>query len=327
MKKFAKILAYILGGIGFFIVAFLIYFNSVYPKVSPPANENVEVTPARLARGEYLAKHVTVCMDCHSVRDWSKLSGPPMAGTLGQGGDKFDEATAGIPGVLYAKNITPAGINRYTDGELIRLITCGVTKEGKAIFPLMPYPSYNNLTKEDVYSIVAYIRSLAPIKNEVPEGSLDFPLNMIVKTIPLESYTPASEPDRNNPVEYGKYLTTISACFDCHTQQVKGEYMMDKAYAGGFEFKFPAGVVRSANITPDKATGIGNWTKEQFITRFKSMDPDSVNIASVDIMKEFNTAMPWTMYAGMTREDLGAIYEYLKTIKPVRSGVINFSPN
>jgi hypothetical protein len=61
-------------------------------------------------------------MDCHSTRDWSKFSGPLVEGTLGQGGERFDQ-TVGMPGVVYSKNITPARIGDYTDGELFRLIT------------------------------------------------------------------------------------------------------------------------------------------------------------------------------------------------------------
>lgn len=326
MKRFFKILTYIIGGVSVVVIAFLIYFNSAYPKTNPPTNEKVEITPARLARGEYLAKHVTVCMDCHSVRDWNKLAGPITPGSFGKGGDKFDEATAGVPGVLYARNITPAGISNYTDGELMRVITTGITKKGEALFPLMPYISYNKLTKEDLYSIVAYIRSLQPVKSEIPDRTLNFPMNLIVKTIPPQSFTPAAEPDKNNPLEYGKYLVAVSACFDCHTEMVKGEYKLDKAFAGGFAFMFPSGTVRSSNITPDIATGIGSWTKNQFIARFKLMNPDSNQIPSVNFEKDFNTPMPWTMYAGMTREDLGAVYEYLRTIKPVRHAVTKFTP-
>jgi hypothetical protein len=315
MKKFFKVLTFILGGVAFLIIAFLIYFNSSFPKVDPAPQIKVDITPARLERGEYLANHVSVCMDCHSTRDWSRFSGPPKEGTIGKGGDKFGEEI-GFPGNLYAKNITPASLKNWSDGELLRAITCGVNNEGKAFFPLMPYLAYNHFTEEDAYSIVAYVRSLQPIENEVPAGSLNFPLNFIVKTMPVPKFNPSPEPNKNNPKEYGEYLVKIGGCFDCHTQSVKGEYIMEKAYAGGMEFHFPGGIVRSANITPDKATGIGSWTKEQFIARFKAFDPDSNQAVSVG-MKDFNTAMPWTMYAGMTREDLGAMYDYLMTIKPV----------
>lgn len=325
MNKLFKVILYIVGGIASLLVVFLVYFNLSFPKVDPPSNEKVQITPARLERGKYLANHVTVCMDCHSTRDWGKLSGPILPGTLGKGGEKFGEEI-GFPGTLYAKNITPAAIGNWTDGELMRAITNGVSKNGNAFFPLMPYLSYNHLTKEDLYSLVAYIRSLAPIKNVVPDGTLDFPLNLIVKTMPPKSFNPSSEPDKNNPIKYGEYLVKISGCFDCHTQSVKGEYIMEKAYAGGAEFKFPSGVVRSSNITPEDISGIGKWNKEQFVSRFKLMDPDSMQIAAVDLSKDFNTPMPWTMYAGMTREDLGAVYEFLRTIKPIKNAVVKFTP-
>jgi hypothetical protein len=326
MKKLFKIILFVVGGVLALAAVFLIYFNLTYPDVDPPSNEKVEVTAARLERGKYLANHVTVCMDCHSTRDWNKLSGPIMPGTLGKGGERFGKEM-GLPGTLYSKNITPAAIGSWTDGELMRAITNGVSKNGNAFFPLMPYLSYNHLTKEDLYSLVAYVRSLAPIKNDVTESSLDFPLNLIVKTIPPKSFDPSPEPDKNNPVEYGKYLVKISGCFDCHTESVKGEYKIEKSFGGGAEFKFPAGIVRSANITPEPISGIGNWTKEQFISRFKSMDADSFQIAAVDIQKEFNTPMPWTMYAGMRSEDLSAIYDYLRSVKPVKNAVVKFTPN
>jgi hypothetical protein len=190
----------------------------------------------------------------------------------------------------------------------------------------MPYLGYNHLTKEDLYSIVAYIRSLQPIKNEVEDGSINFPVNLIIKIVPPKSFTPSREPDKNNPVTLGKYLTTIASCGDCHTQMEKGNPIVGKEFAGGFPFQFPGGVVRSANITPDKISGIGTWTKENFIDRFKSMDPERYP-RSIVSPEEFNTPMPWTMFAGMSNEDLGAIYEYLKTLKPVANDVVKFIPN
>lgn len=326
MKKFFKILLYIFGGVIIVVAAYLVYFNSTYPKVDPPSNEKVEVTPARLERGKYLVQHVVVCIDCHSTRDWTKLSGPIIPTTIGKGGEEFNEPNAGVPGKLYAKNITPAGIGNWTDGELMRAITCGVNKDNVALFPLMPYVHYNGLTKEDLYSIVAYVRSFTSIQNTIPARSLDFPLNFIVKTMPVKSYTPAPEPNKANSVEYGKYLVNSASCFDCHTQMVKGQPVIEKSFAGGFEFQIPSGTVRSANITPEPISGIGGWTKEQFIARFKLMDRDSNQIASVGA-KDFNSIMPWTLYGGMKREDLSAIYDYLRTIPPVKNAVVKFTPN
>ena len=100
----------------------LLYIKMALPDMGPAPDLKVELTSERIARGEYLANHVAVCIDCHSTRDWSRFSGLPADGTLGKGGDLFDQKF-GFPGAYYAKNITPKGISRYTDGELFRVIS------------------------------------------------------------------------------------------------------------------------------------------------------------------------------------------------------------
>ncbi|NWF88115.1 MAG: c-type cytochrome [Ignavibacteriaceae bacterium] len=322
MKKFVKILAAVLGVLVVLVAAGFVYFNIAFPKVEPPTNIKVDSTPERLARGKYLANHVAVCMDCHSKRDLSKYSMPIIKSTFGSGGDIWDEKV-GFPGKIVMKNITPAAIGNWTDGELIRAITCGVDKNGKSLFPIMPYLNYNKLSMEDLYSIIAYVRSLQPIPNKLPDTELNFPLNYIVKTMPVASHSPMTF-DKNNPIEFGKYLVTIAGCKDCHSKTEKGEIIEGMEFAGGEEFPILGGTARSANITPENETGIGNWTKEFFIKRFKDYT-DSSKIHSV-AENEFNTPMPWLMYAGMTEEDLSAIYDYLKTVKPVRNQVERFTP-
>ena len=147
-----------LGAIVLLLLCVFAYLNIVFPKVSPAEDLKIEYTADRIERGAYLANHVAVCMDCHSQRDFSLFSGPPAPGTLGKGGDRFDHGM-GFPGVFYAKNITPFGISDYSDGELYRLITTGVTNDGRAMFPLMPYKYYGKMDPEDIYDIIAYIRS------------------------------------------------------------------------------------------------------------------------------------------------------------------------
>ena len=192
---------------------------------------------------------------------------------------------------------------------------------------MMPYMNYNHFTQEDAYSIVVYIRSLHPQKKEIPETKLNFPLNLLVKTMPLKNYTPAKEVDMSDSVEYGKYLVTIASCSNCHTQSEKGEPKPGMYLAGGEQFNFPAGVISSANITPDKETGIGNWTKADFLNRFRFYNNEEAHNVPVDLQKDFNTPMPWLMYSGMTDEDLGAIYNYLRTVKPVNNRVNRFAPH
>ncbi|HXF99356.1 MAG TPA: c-type cytochrome [Bacteroidota bacterium] len=326
MNRFLKIVGVSLGVLVVLLAAAVAVFNAKFPSVDAAPVIAVEITPERIVRGKYLADHVAVCIDCHSTRDWSKFSGPIVPGTEGKGGQEFNEQAGGIPGRIFSSNITPAGIGHYTDGELLRAFTQGVTKEGRALFPLMPYVSYNSLAQEDAYAIIAYLRSLPSIANTVGEQDLNFPLNFIVKTIPPQSYTPGTPVDRNNSAAYGKYLATIGGCAGCHTPAVKGEPVPGMELAGGFEFHFPNGVVRSLNITPDEETGIGNWTREDFVARFKAFADSSVHQATL-AAADFNTPMPWTMYAGMTSEDLGAIYDYLRSAKPVRNQVEKFTPH
>ena len=326
MKKVFKILGIVVAVIAVVIIGGLVYFNASYPKVDPPKDIKIEATAERLSRGEYLANHVAVCIDCHSEREWTKFAGPIKPGTKGSGGEVFDE-NMGFPGMVVTKNLTPANLSSWTDGEILRAVTCGVTKDNKALFPMMPYMNYSNFMEEDAYSVVAYIRSLQPQEKEIPETDLNFPLNLLVKTMPIKSYTPAKEIDKSNLAEYGKYLVTIASCSECHTQSNKGEPLPGMYLAGGQTFNFPAGVVSSANITPDAVTGIGNWTKEDFLNRFRFYNSEEAQNVPVNLEKDFNTPMPWLMYSGMTDEDLGAIYEYLRTIKPVNNSVNRFVPH
>src|SRR5688572_503932 len=323
MKKVLKIFGFLLLLLIVVVGTLLGYVRLALPDVGAAEDLKIEYTPERIERGKYLAHSVTVCMDCHSTRDFSKFSGPLTEGTLGKGGDRFDQGV-GLPGVYYAKNITPAGITRYTDGELFRIITTGVNKDGKAIFPLMPYPYYGRMDREDIYSIIAYVRSLPAVESTVPESVSDFPRNFIINTIPKKA-DPQTRPDPSNGIAYGAYMTNASGCVECHTQVDKGQIIPELSFGGSREFKFPDGsIVRSSNISPDENTGIGKWTKEQFVARFKAY-ADSAYVTPSVAPGEFNTIMPWTMYAQMKEEDLAAIYAYLRTVRPVENKVTKFT--
>ncbi|HTH55014.1 MAG TPA: hypothetical protein VL728_03160 [Cyclobacteriaceae bacterium] len=323
MNKVLKIAGIVLAVIVIGVGALLTYVKTALPNVGDPEVVKIEYTNQRVERGKYLASHVCVCMDCHSKRDWSKFSGPLADRTLGQGGERFDQ-TVLLPGVFISKNITPEGISRYTDGELFRVITTGVNKEGQAMFPLMPYSHYGQMDREDIYSIIAYVRSIPPIKNEIAASVPDFPMNFIINTIPRKANL-QPKPDTSDILAYGSYIVNASGCNECHTQVNKGMIIPELMFSGGRDFMFPDGsVVRSANITPDDETGIGKWTKEAFIQRFKMYADSSYVLPSVG-RGEYNSYMPWTMYAGMTRQDLGAIYTYLKTVKPIANKVVKFT--
>ncbi len=322
MKKALKVLGYLLLGIVLLVAIGLTYIKLALPNVGAAPDLKIAYTPEKIARGKYLANNVAVCTDCHSTRDWTKFAGPLIEGTLGKGGEQFGKE-AGFPGEYFSKNITPAGISRYTDGELFRLITTGVTKEGRAMFPVMPYRNYGKMDPEDIESIIAYIRSLPAIENNVKESKSDFPMNFIINTIPQKA-SPVKLPSTSDTVAYGKYMVTASSCIECHTQVDKGQIIEKLAFGGGREFKLPWGMLRSSNISPDAATGIGSWTEEMFVKRFKAYADSSYQPPLVK-PGEFNSIMPWNMYSRMTAEDLAAIYKYLKTVTPIENKVVKFS--
>lgn len=324
MKKVFRIVLYVFGTIILLIAGLLTYVKTALPNVGPAPEITIKATPEMVERGRYLANSVNVCMDCHSTRDWSHFAGPADTTTWGKGGEAFTQLF-GFPGSYYARNITPAGIGNWTDGEVYRAITSGVSKDGSPLFPVMPHPNYGQMATEDIYSIIAYLRTLKPIENKVPASASDFPMNFIINTIPKPA-TPQPIPNKADKVEYGKYLLNAAACGECHTKQEKGQKIAGMEYAGGFEFPINTGVVRSSNITADKETGIGDWSEEAFVNRFKMYADSSYSPPKIE-GNTFNTIMPWMMYSKMTREDLAAIYAYLQTTTPIKNTVVKFTPN
>lgn len=303
-----------------------VYFFARYPSIPPAENVRIEPTPERLARGKYLFHHVAVCADCHSTRDWTKYAAPIEPGSLGRGGEPFTpEVVPGIPGSFYARNITPAAIGDWTDGEIMRAITEGVNKNGEALFPVMPYPEYGTVDRDDIEAIVAYVRTLTPIPNHVPERSFAFPMQFIVRTIPQPARF-TTRPPASDTVAYGRYLTTMAGCGECHTPiDDRGQRIADRAFAGGMEFRLPeGGIVRTANLTPDADSGIGTWSEQQFVDKFKAFEGAPEQTLATAAERQQNTVMPWTQYAGMTREDLAAIYAFLRTQRPVLNRVEKF---
>ncbi len=316
--KAAKILGSIVLVLILFVLGALFYITQTYPKVGPAPDIHVQSTPEQIEHGKYLANHVAVCMDCHSTRQWEFYAGPPKDNTLGIGGDRFDEAF----GTVYAKNITPAAIGDWTDGEILRAITSGVDKNGEYISPVMPHELYNQMAEKDLLSIIAYIRTLDSIEKEIPERSIKPPFNLIFRTLP-KPYKTISKPDTSNMIAYGEYLATVAGCNFCHTPMEKGKLVTEMTFAGGHEFILPWGIVRTSNITPDEDTGIGAWDEDDFVMRFQGYADPVMHRLPV-AQGEFNTLMPWTMYAGMQEQDLRAIYKYLRTVKPVANSVEKF---
>jgi hypothetical protein len=266
-------------------------------------------------------------MGCHSDHDFSRFGMPLKAGTEGQGGFAFDDKL-GVPGVVCAQNITSDpdyGLARWTDGEVLRAMREGIDRNGRALFPMMPYVAYHHLSDDDARAIVAYLRTVPAVHRSVPPKRIRFPLNLILKSVPspLEGPVPPVS-DAADHLAYGGYLVTIGGCRGCHsTEDARHRPIPGMEFAGGNEYRGPWGRNLSANLTPDAHTWMGRATKEEFIGRFKAFEPLAQG-GSPLAPKGQNTVMQWLPFSGMTPEDLGAIYDYLKTVPPVRHDVVTF---
>lgn len=242
-----------------------LYFRK--PAAAQPSAVKIDITPARLARGKYLFT-LADCGGCHSQRDFSRFGGPEVKHAVGRGNVFPPEL--GLPGLVAARNITPdkeTGIGNWTDGEKIRAIREGISRDGSALFPMMGYQAFRHMSDEDVYSLVAYLNTLTPVRNRVPRSQIAFPVSMFIKSAPRPAgHVP--EPDRSNKVKYGEYLVTVAGCVVCHTPAKNGTRVKGLTLAGGEEFHVAGAVVVSANITPDPQTGIGRWSEQDFLDRF-----------------------------------------------------------
>jgi mono/diheme cytochrome c family protein len=269
----------------------------------------VEGTAAQVARGRYLFHNVSQCIECHAVHDRTKVGDPVRPHGLG----KENAEEWGVE-PFFPPNLTPAALGDWSDGEIIRAISSGIRKNGRALFPAMPYDSYRHMAMEDLEAVVAYLRTLEPIPVEHPRATLEFPLSLIARISPRPADSPQTAPVAG--MERGRYLVDIAGCRFCHTpfEGTPPKPVAALEFAGGHEFPSGDWIVRSANITPDDETGIGRWTRERFVGRFKqaAVHPDTLRAKDPTSPP---TAMPWANYAGIREEELGANYDYLRTLE------------
>jgi mono/diheme cytochrome c family protein len=267
-------------------------------------------TPERLERGRYLAEARHGCVFCHSERDWSAPGAPPRADRLGAGVVWSKE---GMPW-LTAPNLTPdpeTGLGRASDDAIARAVREGIGVDGRALFALMPYSEFRRIPDEDLAAIVVYLRSLKPVRNALPRSVLPFPLGLIMRGVPRPLAGPVPAPDLSTPEKRGEYVLRTSACHHCHTPMKHGQLDASLDLAGGNGFDSPVGRAFATNLTPD-ATGIGHYDAGTF-----------VQVMRTGKLGTLSPLMPWAAFSQMSDEDLGAVFAYLRTLKPVAHVVVN----
>ena len=218
---------------------FALVVTFAFPRVAPASDVAIERTPECLARGRYLAENVMGCIGCHSPRMEDRYSFPAREGTEGAGGFVFSRSM-GLPGNIVTKNITPHALGDWSDGEVVQAIAVGVSRDGEPLFPIMPYPGYRTLDQRDVYAVVAYLRTLAPVANDVAPRELDFPVGLMIRFVPADAAF-STRPEPSDGVAYGRYMATAGGCRECHTRIDSRGKEIGEPFAGGSEFPDPRG--------------------------------------------------------------------------------------
>jgi mono/diheme cytochrome c family protein len=313
-KKFLTI------GMIAFLVSIPLFYSCNNSSKDPAAGTTAEDSAkAIVERGHYLFNYVAVCVDCHSKRDITKFSMPVIPGSEAAGGFPFGKAE-GVPGEVSPPNITPATMKDWTDDEIVKAITLGINKKGDTLFPIMPYHNYSRMAKDDIYAIIAYMRTLTPSDSTTAPRKLEIPPAMF-GPLPANTLAENKRPDPSDKINYGQYITTFASCSDCHTPMTPQGPDFSKAFSGGFQFDLGFMKVAVSNITPDSSTGIGTWTEEAFVKKFKSSAEQAVNGQNPG---RTNTIMPWAQYAKMKEDDLKAIYAYLRTVPAINNKVVKW---
>jgi len=288
------------------IVAAIIVDSCKTKFETAPANFKATITPEAIARGKVLV--FSSCAGCHYDRSVNKLIGTPI------------HDVPGIVGKVYSANLTNSKTNgrppQYSDAQLKYLLKTGINKDGRFI----PYMLRPNLADEDVNAIIAYLRS-----NDAAVAAADTTIGLTHYNIIGKIYMGATaKPLPYNPgikmpindVAMGKYLVDNLGCFHCHSQSLqKLNYLaieQSKGYlAGGIKFKDEKGnTVIASNITVDKNTGIGNFTKAQFLKAVK--DGEAPN-------RKLHPPMP--KFDRLSDKEIDAIYSYLQTVPAVYHNV------
>lgn len=285
------------------------------PKARAVTDRTFEATEARLARGQYLVEGVAHCFQCHSPHDMSKPDLPIVEGMKGAG---WHMETAEGLGSVVAPNITPdieTGIGGWTDDEIARAIREGVSRDGTALFPIMPYQSFRHMSDEDLASVIVYLRTVTPVRNQLARTSLEFPLSRIVNTMPVPLEESVAEPPAS---ERGAYLVELAECRTCHTPAVQGQPLEGMAFGGGFRFMATGmtAPIHSVNITFDPS-GIAHYDYALFDQAMRTGKLPG---------RELSGIMPYAHLSMLTDEDMRAIFDYIKAQPPVRHRVSNTDP-
>lgn len=290
----------------FFICALGLTISSL--RISSLATAGGE-NEASIKRGEKIV--MNYCALCHGGED-GKLSGKMM-----------DDIPKFV-GTIHTSNITnnmEKGIGKYTKEQLRVLLRTRVKADGKKANMLMPI--FPLMADEDIEGIIDFLKS---DHFAVQSSDASFPpqkLKWIGRTFDKKvkigkmPEKPISLPDTTNKIEWGKYMVTaVYRCYECHSgEMIPNDYnptASEKYLQGGHTmYDMERKKVKVANITPDEKTGIGSWTEDDFY-----------KLINTGVRKNGkNVRFPMMPLPGLSRSESNAIYQYLRTVEPIKNKI------
>ncbi|WP_219821702.1 c-type cytochrome [Sneathiella aquimaris] len=262
-----------------------------------------------IEEGAYLTA-AAGCKACHTQ--------PKGAGQEYAGGRALDTPF----GTFYTPNITfdpDTGIGRWSDADFVKALKKGISPEGFHYFPAFPYTSYTNMTDRDARSIYAYLKSLPPVQapNKPHDIGAPFSWRWLQWGWKILFFKEggSSVPVIQSSADRGNYLVNaLGHCGECHTPRnalggIDRDLYLAGSASGGEGELVP-------NITPDKETGIGDWSKLDMVSFLETgMKPnfDDVQGTMEDVITHGTSKL--------TKEDRTAIADFLFSVAPVKNKV------
>lgn len=308
MKRLLKWLAILVGLVVVAVLGFVAFlWLAPYPNFEPvvPA-VTVESTPERVAHGRRLA--LSLCVACHENPETKTISGKAM------------EDMPAEFGTVYSKNITQhrtKGIGAWTDGELYGLLRTGIhPKTGQFVPPWMP--RFNRMANEDVYSIIAWLRSDDPIVVATDQTNVESTPTLLSKFLMRVILSPTAVPEKpilvpnaTNAVAMGRYLANdVYSCWGCHSADFTDQDDVHPENSAGFYgggISMPDMIGREVsvpNLTAHTSNGIGAWSEDEFV---RAMTTGVTRNGSI-------TRYPMAPHRMVTDSEHRAIYAYLRTV-------------
>jgi mono/diheme cytochrome c family protein len=277
----------------------------------PAAGAVGDAPPAAPAdQGAYLLR-IAGCANCHTN---DKHGGAPLAG---------GRALITPFGTFYSPNITPdpdTGIGGWTEPEFARALRDGVGRDGAHLYPSFPYPSYTRLSDTDIHTLWLYLRVQPPVRmaNKAHDLRWFVSARPLLRLWKMLYFTPgAYAPDTTRSAAWnrGAYLAeAVAHCGECHSpRNALGGVQVQKRYAGTRSGPEDSVV---PNITPDRKTGIGKWSRADLTTYLDSgLTPDGDSAGGL-MAEEIDNSLHY-----LSKDDRAALVEYLTTLPAVDNDI------